>query len=217
MPIVPLDYMKLLSHCDSDSLHPNQPFINFLELCLIINNARPAALVSLQTENLDLIESVVNRVGVDIDIIKWTVNYNLVFNTKHVTRNLVDKMKVYNHVSLGKTLGYLTPFDLDSSNKSGSRIAAEIRVDIMYKGHIIKNIQLAPQVIINKTEAEIDAYYKPMVDVLQALKSKFASEDVHFKIDKIVLNKTPITSNSKGGRRSTRKNHNKRKTTRRST
>lgn len=178
LPIV-IDYPKLLHYCTTTSY--NHTLVNFFEICLVLNKARPAALVTIKPENVPIINKLFEQFGVELHDLGKTNNICLVVDLTSPLNNETEVNKVIrsyhyapNHVLMGKILGYMTSIDIMKNRNTTNEKAIEISVDVFDKKTSM-DIQLAPQIVQDKSDDEIRAYYEPMLVVLRKLQPYISS------------------------------------------
>lgn len=173
-----LDYEKLLNytkHWLSEATRTH--LTNFFEMCLLLNNARRGVLITLHPLAANLLDKFIKALGYELYVyhgtnyfaipIPTSSDHNTIESTAKEMKHIANTR--WNHVAIGKRLGYITPINL---SKSLDPDISMKKVDILL--HVTFNtvdyeIQLVPQIIVNKSNSEIISEYESFVNVLTRL------------------------------------------------
>lgn len=184
---------------------------DFLETFLVLHGSREGSIMRVKKDNLTELNTIAEK-------------HNLVFipymfpNSEPYTDNSIlvlvkcikgqgDLMKSVRelraiekkgeaHIKIGEHIGYFTPLNINSRNRSKPALSASLNVTVEYNGDI-HTVQLVPQIIVNKTRKEIEDYYKPIIECLPIVYrvTPFKILDIQLSIDSL-----------RGGTRKRRKN-----------
>jgi hypothetical protein len=182
--LIDIDYQELLNYCSEYSGY--RTLVNFFEICLVLNKARPAAIVNIESDNVAKINEMFERFGVQLYnlnmelnkntclIVDWTSPLN---NEREVNKLISSFHYDPNHVLMGKILGYMSSIDIMKNRNTSTEKSIQISIDVFDRktSKENNNIQLVPQIAQDKSDDEIRAYYEPMIVVLRKLQSYIPS------------------------------------------
>jgi len=180
------------------------PEYDIIEIFLTLHGVRPACLLTLPKSCVEIFVAVFSEK--DIGFIKYPlnppretfVNYliigpsanrTLLSATMPIIRSGFEKnSRSEFDIATGRLLGYLLPTDVTRIH--GGRAAG---ISIEVDGTPIKGIM--PQRVGDATDAEIHAYFKPKIDLLQDLYTNPGKYYLPFKVTKppeIFINDVPV-------------------------
>lgn len=198
------DYAEIFRLLKAD--HVNRQVMNFLEVYLVLNSARPGALVFIEFENvLPLFKILVKH-----KVYLFRYINNVFFAVKRpllsaANKALFEEIKadpLADHPSVGKILGYITPMNITAPRDIG--LSAYLIVEGETHDGIRFKSQIAPQVVMGKTEMEVRAYFAPIEAALKALKEQTAVITIE-EIKTVVEPSQPVVKSLRKTQRKTRR------------
>jgi hypothetical protein len=198
------DYSEIFKLLKAD--YVNKQVMNFLEVYLVLNNARPGALVHIEFENvLPLFKILVKH-----KVYLFRYKNNVFFAVKRqllsgANKALFEEIKadpLADHPSIGKILGYMTPMNIFAVRGTG--LSAYLIVEGETHDGIRFKSQIAPQVVMGKTEMEVRAYFAPIETTLNELKHQTAVVRIE-EINTVVEPSKPVLKSLRKTRRKTRR------------
>jgi len=184
---------------------------DFLETFLVLHGAREGSIMRVKSENIRELNTIAEKHNLVFLPYAFPNSEPYADNSKLVlvklikgqgdivkTRRELDAIEKKGdaHIKIGEHIGYFTPLNINSRNRSKPALSASLNVTVEYNGDI-HTVQLVPQIIVNKTRKEIEEYYKPFMDCLPTVYrvTPFKILDIQLNIDSL-----------RGGTRKRRKN-----------
>lgn len=201
------NYAKIFDLLKAETI--DKQVTNFLEVYLVLNGARPATLIPIELENIASLYEFLAPYNVQLFHYK-NKNFFVVKRRALAANTALFKSiqadPLGDHPAIGRILGYMTPLNIFAPRSSSLNaflvVEGETRDGPLYKA------QIAPQVVMGKTEDEVKAYFAPLIAALNALKDQTAV----VTIDKIT---TVIEASGPRSGRKTRRGRRKCRKTRR--
>lgn len=196
----PANYSAILEHVVTpDRTNVKGQLRNFLEVVLLINGARSGVLIDLDPTQIPDLARLLSPFKVHIYPHKgaFTRTQFLISKTTSIA---------FNHISIGKALGYMTPINISSAARNGKESSVHILVDVNYNGKSYTDIQLYPQIVCGFTEDDIKHVYESAIDVLQSLDKVFSGihiSNIDLQIKDFVRPAVKKTRRQRKQRRST--------------
>jgi hypothetical protein len=171
----------------------------FIEIFSVLSGARQASIVNLPPENIERIKQLLKPFGLYAVRYRGSSNYIIVSNTFRHPEKIAflrdsSELTPDVHRITGEVLGYMTPFDI-AHPPEGPKQNAELQVFVSMNGKDYE-IQIAPQIIIDKSLEDIQIYFGRMGNKLKELNEY----ELPFKITSF----TTHVSERKGGTRKRR-------------
>ena len=167
---------KLLSKTETPSMSATR---DFLEIVLVINGARPAAIVHVK-DNVKALNDALRRAEVVVFPHKPGSEHCFVTKDKYARYNLptIAAARLGDHTAIGKFLGYLTPIDVTGVRDKTKDKYSGLTVNAERWGSVF-SVQLVPQVVYDMPVGKIKDYYAPMIEVLQSYGNTFSNVIIH--------------------------------------
>ena len=208
------DYAEIFRLLKADYI--DRQVMNFLEVYLVLNGARPGALVYIEFDNVIQLFKIL----VQHKVYLFRFKNNVFFAVKRpllsaANKALFEEIKadpLADHPSIGKILGYMTPMNIFAARDAG--LSAYLIVEgETYTGERFKS-QIAPQVVMGKTEADVRAYFKAIEAALNELKHQTAIVRIE-EIKTVIEPSEPRSGRNTRKMRKNRKHRQTRRKTRR--
>lgn len=184
-------YGALLKLLESQKIN-NSAYI-LLEIYLVVNDIRPAALLEFPTETIADIFKLLYRFNLHMMHFKknlFFVIHRRILTAAEKERFVALKEAPDSHKEIGKILGYITPIDITDRKNIADEISANVVVEgLSYYGEPY-TVHLAAQRIKGKKEEEIAAYFAPILEAVQNLKNYTSA----IQVDSVALNIEPYQS-----------------------
>jgi hypothetical protein len=145
---------------------------DFLETYLVINKARSAALIKIDHEDVKPTNTFLRERTKTTGLTKYRENWYFVFPYSAHTASLVSQAAAdppKTHQIVGQILGYITPFDILTTNvRKGTDAMILVSAHILETDKTYDLVQLVPQKVHESiSDEDIHAYYAPMIAMLE--------------------------------------------------
>jgi hypothetical protein len=173
------EYRKILDLLESTKV--DSQVSHFLEVYLVLHDARPGAIISVLDDNA--VKLLPLLLPYKVYLFRYSPNVYFVVKRKILTagdRATFAKIAadpLGDHPLIGELLGYMTPMNIFAVRDTG--LSARIMVrGITHNGDSF-NSQVAPQVVMGKTEEMVRSHFAPLEAVLSALNTETSVVLIH--------------------------------------
>ena len=198
------DYAEIFKLLKAD--YVNKQVMNFLEVYLVLNDARPGALVHVEFDNVLPLFKILVKHKVYlfryINNVFFAVKRQLLSGANKAPFEEIKADPLADHPSIGKILGYMTPMNIFAVRDTG--LSAYLIVEGETHDGIRFKSQIAPQVVMGKTEEDVRAYFAPIEAALKALQEQTAVITIE-DINTVVEPSQPVVKSLRKTRRKTRR------------